>query len=255
MATDPRNHWPEGTIIRLPDDPVVPDMPHLFVTIPTEPRPKVGRNGGRALTPPLVTTEANAMSCNSDPGGSRTHDLRIKRTSRLAAPDEPSAPVPSASDGKDGASCGAHTSEAVPKVGRNGGRGLKRKTPLTRTAMKRSTTPLPKVNVKRSKQRRQSYAKKLAAMKKGPGYKAAMERAGGRCEWIAKRAERRDYGAVLPIGDRCPETEGLEAHHRTYRRFTKELPEDFLILCERHHALIESTQHSSRRRGRLPRVA
>lgn len=61
--------------------------------------------------------------------------------------------------------------------------------------------------------------------------KSWIKRAGGRCEMV--------------IGEfRCPTTEKLTVHHKTYSRLGKELPIDVVVLCkschDRHHATVDS---------------
>ena len=36
---------------------------------------------------------------------------------------------------------------------------------------------------------------------------------------------------------RCPQTRGLEVHHRNYERLGRERPEDLVVLCRRCHKL------------------
>lgn len=67
---------------------------------------------------------------------------------------------------------------------------------------------------------------------------AALERAGGRCEYPQARIGMRLDD--LPI--RCTATENLECHHVHYQRAGNENPDDFLVLCKEHHHLIESRQ-------------
>lgn len=43
------------------------------------------------------------------------------------------------------------------------------------------------------------------------------------------------------FGYRCLEFINLDAHHLTYERLGKELPEDLIILCRKHH--IEAHGH------------
>jgi hypothetical protein len=127
------------------------------------------------------------------------------------------------------------------------GRRVKRSRPLRRkTKLAPGTKRLPTVNPARQAKRRQSYTAKLRAMKQGPGYLEAMQRAGGRCEMLFRLTGRDCADEVL----RCLNTERLAAHHVTYARFGgAELAMDLLIVCPTCHGLLES-KHPTRKRGR-----
>lgn len=77
--------------------------------------------------------------------------------------------------------------------------------------------------------------------------KAALERAGHCCEYSF-------VDAASGHTFRCyttPEHERLHVHHKTYLRFGgDELPEDLMVLCGEHHALIERQQFPHRTHGR-----
>lgn len=130
---------------------------------------------------------------------------------------------------------------------------LRRRTPLQpgkppkRTAMLRSTKPIPKSNPARQARHDAEYRRKLAAYRRSETYKIVAERAGGRCEYT--------WEHVGWTGDRtmrCPATDKLHHHHRRYgRQFGgNERPEDMLVVCEFCHALLESA-HPTRRHGRV----
>jgi hypothetical protein len=123
---------------------------------------------------------------------------------------------------------------------------MKPRKPLRRVSlMKRSGKPLPKVNPRQERKRKARYTKLLAAGKHRPGYQQAMERSRGRCEFRF---------LAFPFA-RCPETDGLEAHHLSYRRLGNENAADFQILCKRHHEIVESEFPSRRHSGRSRRAA
>jgi hypothetical protein len=124
------------------------------------------------------------------------------------------------------------------------GRG---KPELRRKPLPRGTAPLRKVNPERQAKRRKSYAQKLAAYRRSGTYKLVEQRAADRCEgWdVLRRIELRC--AVMRT---YPWSARLTHHHKTYARFGgKELPEDVIVLCDRHNAEAEA-QHPTRRRGR-----
>jgi 5-methylcytosine-specific restriction endonuclease McrA len=105
--------------------------------------------------------------------------------------------------------------------------------------LKRSTTPIRKVNpvakAKRVKKQKAFYSS--AAWKKLR--KEALERAGHCCE--------QKLLGQLGYDMRCEETMGLQVHHKTYARFGgKELPEDLQVLCKRHHEWTEIIDHPTR---------
>lgn len=121
-------------------------------------------------------------------------------------------------------------------------------------------TPLKKVNPARQAKRRQQYYKKLNAYRASDTYRVVEARAAGMCE---KVAGTRSYSSTVydvPAGwwangltYRCCERREngarLTHHHITYARFGgKELPEDVIVLCDRHNAEAES-QHPTRNRN------
>lgn len=109
------------------------------------------------------------------------------------------------------------------------------------------TVKLKPMNAERHAKRRTAYRRKLAKSRRSEGYKAAWARSEGRCEYTHVVQEGyRDRGV------RCVQTEQLDAHHLTYRRFGgDELETDYLILCPYHHALIEEQQHPHRKARRF----
>lgn len=122
---------------------------------------------------------------------------------------------------------------------------MKRSTPLARKSRLARTTRLRKVNPDAHARRVARYRAGLAKARRGPGYRAAMERSAGRCEHTYERT----HDGVTWV-DRCTMNHGLQAHHLTYARFGgKELPEDYLVVCAFCHAELES-DHPTRRHGR-----
>lgn len=107
---------------------------------------------------------------------------------------------------------------------------IRRSAPIRRSRIKRSSKRIPKIN--KAKQ-----AKKLAqyqAFMRSPEWKAirkaALERAGFRCE---------AYDATKQW--RCSETTTLQVHHVRYSRFGgRELPRDLMVCCKRHHEAIHA---------------
>lgn len=106
---------------------------------------------------------------------------------------------------------------------------LKRHTPI-----RRSTTPLPKVNERQQAARR----KRLAKLRRSPEHREALrvakERSGGRCEWTTTGKDVGGGVIVRTHGLRCDVTDSLEGHHDSYD------PPRIRMLCRRHHELTES---------------
>ena len=126
------------------------------------------------------------------------------------------------------------------------------KKPLKRSAIKRSTKPIRKVNPKAKAKRKIAYRKMLA----GKEYKAAraeaMARAGNRCElWWSWTTYHDPYpglpfthtaasAALTTNAQRCEAVEGLHAHHKSYPKSRKLLASDLTICCKPHHEYLES---------------
>jgi hypothetical protein len=113
--------------------------------------------------------------------------------------------------------------------------------PKRKSWLQRSTKPIPQVNVEQTKRRRARNAKRM----RSPEYKAAkagaMKRAGGRCEF-----EARTTTGIL----RCPQTEHLQFHERSYARGRTLTSDDGQILCFAHHRRAERQKpHKAHRMG------
>jgi hypothetical protein len=125
--------------------------------------------------------------------------------------------------------------EGVPQM-------LKSKKTLTRKSyLKRSETPMKKRGeTKRKKEERYDEYIKSPVWKKKK--KEALKRAGHQCEWTEESSlATMDY-SFYPWNEdvRCPETIGLQVHHKTNVRFGgDELPEDLQVFCEPHHDFVE----------------
>ena len=108
---------------------------------------------------------------------------------------------------------------------------LKRGVPPKRKAwLKHGTKRIPTRNEARIARRKKAYSSFLKSALWKRIRKAAIERAGGQCqfEWKA------DGVVMLPI--RCPQREQLTVDHLSYARFGgKELPSDLKVLCRFHH--------------------
>ena len=109
--------------------------------------------------------------------------------------------------------------------------------------MEKNRTPLKKVNpeqqarvAKRRKKQRQS-PEELAARAE------ARARANGQCEFIIEP----DPASVTRFAPfRCPETEGLQDHHKSHPKGVKITARHFAVLCTPHHHYVETTQFSYR---------
>lgn len=118
---------------------------------------------------------------------------------------------------------------------------LKRSKPL-----KRSLTPIRKVNptakAKRVARQKKYYASSAWKLIRSD----ALDRANHRCEYVEC------WGfPFVEVGTRrylrCETTTGLQVHHKTYARFGgEELPDDLQVLCKIHHEEIEMRDHPTR---------
>src|SRR4051812_7698313 len=102
------------------------------------------------------------------------------------------------------------------RLASNGG-----KTPfLKRSAIrKRPRKPIRKVNPKAKAKRKIAYRKMLSGKEYKAARAAAFERAGDRCEFgkqLNPALPETVYGWGLFWAERCPETEHLHAHHKSY---------------------------------------
>lgn len=132
--------------------------------------------------------------------------------------------------------------------------------PLRRKTRMKSSKPIRKVNPERQAKRRAEYRKKLAAYRRSETYRLVEARAGGRCEGmdtVMYEACGPDYVmrpfTVEPYrcyaDRRYPDGTKLTHHHKTYARFGgKELPEDIIVLCDRHNREAESKYPTRNRR-------
>lgn len=69
---------------------------------------------------------------------------------------------------------------------------------------------------------------------------AAFQRAGFRCEYTWWNPDTKNFYD-------CYETEKLEAHHYRYPKTRPLSPDDLLIVCHRHHEMMESQKmHKTR---------
>ena len=131
------------------------------------------------------------------------------------------------------------------KLAANGG-----KVPFS--TIKPSSKRIPQVNVEAAARRRARNAKRM----RGPEYKAArvgaMERAGGRCEFVVKTTIY-PVPVIVPEGcgisnaraefyehERCPETTRLQFHEERYARGRILTADDGKMVCPPHHRYLES---------------
>lgn len=111
------------------------------------------------------------------------------------------------------------------------------------SSLHRSTTPIrrrkpiPKVNVERQKKRRMVYTSFLKSAAWKAIRKAAIERAGNRCEQFERIDLPAPFAGILSKEYvRCSNTENLTVDHKTYARFGgRECPSDLQVLCRFHH--------------------
>ena len=137
---------------------------------------------------------------------------------------------------------------------------MKRSGPIKRyKRLPRSTKPIPKQGKPERKARRKKQTRDLH---KTPEYLAvraeAMERAGGRCEYVLeiKVQEGRTVFFVGPF--RCTETDTpehpLHCHLESYGAVGKLKAERAKMYCYRHHMLVES-QLRPQNKNRLGRAS
>lgn len=130
---------------------------------------------------------------------------------------------------------------------------------MKRTALKRSTIPIRKVNPTTKAKRVAKQRKHYASAEYKAARKEAMARAGNQCECVMKSSNeyslRRPWRLMeLDIVDwetmhiRCGETEHLEAHHLCYPKSRPLTSDDLEIRCRVHHHLTEMVDHPTRHR-------
>lgn len=132
-------------------------------------------------------------------------------------------------------------------------RGMPRPTkPIARHArMKRE-------NAERQAKRRAEYTAFMQSPEWRAIRRAAIARAGRRCEHLdVRRAPGLERADVAPaVATRCEATTGLTVHHLTYARFGGgELPEDLQVLCRAHHDAVHAAGGRARRWQRARRSA
>lgn len=121
------------------------------------------------------------------------------------------------------------------------------------TIVPKPKKPIRAVNPEAEARRKKSYAKKLGGYKRSETFKVVQERAAGQCEFEITMHVRPWYlgtgSATVAEKVRCPETEGLQHHHKRYgKQFGgNERPEDIIVVCKAHHDWLES-QHPTRKR-------
>lgn len=132
--------------------------------------------------------------------------------------------------------------------------GTRKARPLASKPLARKSKIKP-VNPDRLAKRRAEYRKKLAAYKKSETYKFVEARCAGGCEHEFPAIVHHDpvSGSTLTVRHLCAvvRPERLTHHHKTYARFGgKELPEDIIVLCDRHNKEAESKHPTRNRRWR-----
>jgi hypothetical protein len=73
---------------------------------------------------------------------------------------------------------------------------------------------------------------------------AALDRAKHRCEFSCDCPDCHD-----PRHNRCKETTGLQVHHRHYQTLYHERPEDLMVVCRYHHAVMTVADQKCNRCG------
>ena len=114
--------------------------------------------------------------------------------------------------------------------------------PKRKSWLARSTKPIPQVNAAATKKRQARNAKRMRGAEYKAARAAAMERAGGRCEYtLFYGARTRSEGQVEWIVEkRCEETTRLQFHELRYPKSRPTTADDGLIYCYAHHMLTES---------------
>lgn len=111
---------------------------------------------------------------------------------------------------------------------------------------KRSTKPIPKVNVEATKKRRARNAKRMRGGEYQTARRGAIERAQGQCEFVNSYIAVTNHNAIL----RCEETERLQFHEEHYARGRILTKDDGKMLCPAHHRFLEKQKpHKQHRSG------
>jgi hypothetical protein len=107
------------------------------------------------------------------------------------------------------------------------------------STVKRSTEPIPQMNVEATKKRRARNAKRMRGKEYQEARAGAIVRSGGRCEFT----ETRSYGfgsALQRFEDRCEYEGRLQFHEEHYARGRILTAADGKMYCPSHHRLAES---------------
>lgn len=118
---------------------------------------------------------------------------------------------------------------------------------LKRSAIKRSTKPIRKVNPKAKAKRVIGYRKMLASKEYKAARAEAMERAGDRCEATIDVYDTSCGKITRVYTQRCAWRWDLHAHHLRYPKVRPLAASDLKILCKHHHEQAESLKpHKTR---------
>lgn len=117
--------------------------------------------------------------------------------------------------------------------------------PVQRSALKRGSKPIPKVNARRQARKDKAYRAHLASAFWKTLRQQAYHRDGGFCQCpdcIRARKDGEAFG-FEPIDiwlDTKGVIHGFDTHHTTYARFGKELLSDVLTMKPAHHRRLEA---------------
>ncbi len=119
-----------------------------------------------------------------------------------------------------------------------------------RSPLPRATKPVPKINARRQAKRLKGYREFMASAVWRRIRKAALERAGNRCEQTSFGPDATSLNGFGFF--HCPNTTRLTVHHKTYARFGgNELPDDLFVLCKGCHDRLEASKPNKKNRSRL----